>query len=455
VSSVESGFVDLSALDRDVARVAPAVERHRALLGSGDVDGARALDPFRDHRYVAGQTTWRALRDLAPAPADAPLRDALSRWVYEGLQARLDKDLAEDDAAAVHAVDARLRPKEENVAKTFAEAWRRVLDAPDGARGAIALARAGDLALPVAAARKERRSRRFEIARRLDLAHPEALVAPDAAALVEKARDLLDRTELLAKELLRAEQRRAEGPWTAAHAIHLALAKDAREGWPAKLGARWFDDVFGAIAPRGAPLRSVPAPLGGASFLRAAEAWGASLRAVGTARSLPFALARDPYPRACHRFGGLMAVALADPVLQKRCLSLPARLAAAQGRSLRAALFFELRARAARLVLAWPELSDRALFEEITTRLFGAPLPAALAGVWPAPRVDEAARMLALLDVPAFARSLVDRFDEDWFRNPKAGAHLAGLACAPLWDGDPPPADAVQVIARIFEETLG
>src|SRR5207237_823474 len=147
--------------------------------------------------------------------------------------------------------------------------------------------------------------------------------------------------------------------------------------------------------------------------------WGHALRLAGTAKSLPFVLARDPYPRDAFRFGAVVAAAVADPSFQKKKLVLTARVADAQARSLRATLLYEARLSAMRLLLATPENVDAGTFEELSARVFGAPLPPALRGAWPEPRICELARFDAILLAHAFARALVERFDEDWFSNPK------------------------------------
>jgi hypothetical protein len=136
-------------------------------------------------------------------------------------------------------------------------------------------------------------------------------------------------------------------------------------------------------------------------------------------------------------------------------LELPQRVATAQARVLGTTSFFHARTVAARAWLASVETSEPSLFEEVTSRVFGAPLPATMRDAWPAPRVDEPARILGLLGTRAFVRDLVERFDDDWFRNPKAGQHLTSLACGPAFDLEPLDEDAPSKLARAFEEALG
>lgn len=473
-----SGAVDLQVLDRDVARAVGVLERHRAAIGAAATAEARdalaRTDPFGPLRAVAGQTTFRALAALEPAAHERPHRDGLMRWVYELTQARLDLELFAADVSARRAVDPRLPrsvverfesgdapPPEpwEGPPPSYEDATRSLFSAPDAVRAGEAEERAAELAAPVAAVRKERRARRFEIARRLDasrLSHPSALVVEGSIGSL--ARALLDATEPIAASVIRDARRVAEGPWRASSAIWCSLATDAREGWPARPVARWLDDVFVALAPRGVPLAPVAAPSSGSGFLRAAAAWGKIFRRARAQRSMPFALARDPYDVSAQVFGFAMASAIASTPLQRKALEVTTRVAASQVRALHLSMLLFTRASAARVLLG-----EGADFEEMGARLFGVPLPRALEHAWPAPsfareplrELTDEARLAAILKTPAFVSSLVRRFDEDWYRNPKAGHHLTSLACGPAYDGEAPPEDAPTVIARAFEGALG
>ena len=217
----------------------------------------------------------------------------------------------------LHALDTRLHPSHVAEAKRVAAARaarpaaepsrtrrrtptptrsRRSSRAPDPSRAAAALDRAGELAAPVAAVRKERRERRFEAARRLGLAHPFSLASTiDVGAAARRCSTRRSRSPSSSS---RASRKKAEFPWRASSAIEVGLARDARDGWPSRLTQRWLDDAFKALAPRGVDAGPLPEPLGAASFLRAAAAWGFAWRTSGAPRSMPFALARDPYPDA-------------------------------------------------------------------------------------------------------------------------------------------------------------
>jgi hypothetical protein len=471
------GPLHLVTLDGRVARASKALERDQARLATKEGrEEARLREPLDGLRDVAGQSTFNALRELSLGPIQIPHRDALLRWVHELLQARVGWELSVDEADAVHKVDpalARRLARAEHAQgelASFDEARRALLDAPTAADASITqvrgwstrITRLADLAPPVAAVRKELRSRRFEASRRLGLEHPWALATSKSAADLEAlARALLDATEPLARELYKDARRRAgEGAVGPARSILDAFAPDAREGWPARLVPRWFEDVFRAIAPR-PPRIALPGAIGGASFLRAAAEWGAALRLGSVARTLPFALARDPYPIESFVLGDALALAVAGRAFARRKLGLPARSADAHHRALARALLTEVRSIAGELVAGMRDVVRDDELEEMTARLFGAPLATPLAEAWSyggfsgRRRVDAPARLVAAVRSHGFVRDLVDRFDEDWFDNPRAGAHLASIGAGPVWHGEVPEVDVTPAIARAFEEALG
>jgi hypothetical protein len=444
------GPLHLPALDGDVRRASASLDATRAMLGDeGGREAVRRSDPFEGQRHVAAQSTYRALVELEPAAHEVPLRDALLRWIYELLQARVSLPLEIDEAAALHARDPRLPEGREGPPPTYADAFAAIVRAPSPVPAAEALARAAELAPKVAAVRAERHARRVEVARRLGLAHPDALVSE--GDVLAAARAWLDETEALAKERWTAVQRSASGPPDASRAIHAALAREAREGWPSRLNARWLSESFAALTVREIPAPPIPEALGGGSFLRAAWAYGRAVRAGGVFPSSPLVLARDPYPVGEHRFGFALACAVASPVFQRKVLGVSARTADAQARHLRSAMFDGARLLAARVVLARDRSPDT--FEETCLRLFGAALPPGMRGAWPSLREDDAARAVALFATAQFVGDLVNRFDDDWFRNPRCGVHLAQIAAGPVFESLPldPPAPA----ARWFEEAIG
>lgn len=434
--------------DRDVRRASAALDR----VAGMKVDDARAFDPFADVRRVAGKALFEELSAWKAPAHEAMMREALLRWVHELLQARVGHELACDEREALAAVD----EAEPEAARSYEEAWGRLVAEPNPSRALLHLERAAALAAPVAAVRRERRARRFEASRRLGLEHPSALAARMAAAEVTAlARAMLDATEPLASQLIRDQRRRTEGTFVVTHGMRIGFADDARDGWPAKLLDRWLREVFGALAPRAFAVPPLSPAVTAASFLRGAHRFGYALRLVGIPRSLPFVLARDPAPIAPHVFGFALGAAMASAPFQRRALGLPNRIARAQARALGVALLWGLRLTCARHVLGAEAEVDREAFAEMGTRLFGLPMPAALRDAWPAAPIDLPARVVGAARAFDFTQDLAARFDEDWFRNPKAGAHLAAVAAGPAWDGEPPVEGVARRIGRAFEESLG
>jgi hypothetical protein len=241
----------------------------------------------------------------------------------------------------------------------------------------------------------------------------------------------LDQSDDHARALRRGEESQG-GAADAASVLHAAVARSAGDGWPARLTARWFDDVFGP-GPRGLPIRiaALPRTLGASSFARGLVAFGRAVRDAATPRSLPFAVARDPWHAEEHRLGHAFGALAADPEFYVRSLGTGRRTAAAQARTVAATALLESRLQAARVLLG----DDAAFapadaFDELTARVFGAQLDRRLRGAWPASRDDDPERFTALFAAQALRETLRDRFDVDWFRNPRAWEYLRGDAIA-------------------------
>jgi hypothetical protein len=446
---------DLLSLDRDVALGRAALAQWRVDLAR-DPDAHADEDPLEAVRRVAGKSTLDALAALAPSAADVPLRDALRRWVGALLQARV---AGPDDVAIARAASrptGRLDVKRPRRV-SWREAWRGMAGASSPAELSLWLDAAAEAAPTLAELARARASRRVEVARRLGVEHPWTLVVPiDVGVLRDVARRLLDATDDLARAVGQPASREATGM---AAAIHSAVARDAGEGWPAQLTARWLGDVFGA-GPRGLriDLAPLPAALGAASFTRALMAFGFAVRSAAPASSVPFALAHEPAFVGAHRLGFVFGALGADAEWQRRALGVGRRVAFAQSRVLARSALLDARLHAARLLLGDDAaVAPRDSFDEIGARLFEGGIPARLRGAWPAAREDEPARLIALIESLRFAEALRDRFDSDWYRNPRAWAHLRALGTTPAHEPIDAAALAGQVdrLARAFDGALG
>jgi hypothetical protein len=157
------------------------------------------------------------------------------------------------------------------------------------------------------------------------------------------------------------------------------------------------------------------------------------LRAVGAA----LVGAHGPPPHARHpahagTVGALLAGLLLDPGFLERRLGLERRASADVIRLLALRRLFALRTRAAGLRVATEV--ERGLSGEAWRRAHREALGLAALARWPdglAGRDADAGEALAALESEARAealrRALVERLDEDWWRNPRAAEAVAGL----------------------------
>ena len=451
----ESPVHDLLSLDRDVARAVSELRTWRTAMARQPADHAEQ-DAIAATRHVAGKSTWDGLRALAPGAAESTLRDALLPWVGTLTLARLTRDEEVEQLEAMAAPVARYAGDPVGMI-SWRQAWRGVPTARTTSETALWLDAAASAGASLAAIAARRADKRMELGRRLGLAHPwELLTVGDRAHLRAWARRLLDATEDLARAMAKES---ADGISGAAFVLHDAVARGASEGWPARLTPRWLQEVV-AVPSTGLKvvLPPLPAALGASSFARALSAFGFALRDAWAPRAMPFVLSHEPGARASHRLGFVLGALPASADWQVRALGIVRRTALAQSRLLGRTLLLEARMSAARLLLgddASPALRDE--LDELGPRLFGRPLDARLRGAWPVARDDEPARFVALVESHAAAEDLRDRFDVDWFRNPRAWTHLRAAAASPA--REPVDVEAlparVDALAKAFEGALG
>jgi hypothetical protein len=339
---------------------------------------------------------------------------------------------------------------------SWREAWRGIASARSPSEARLWLEAAAESALSLTPVARLRAARRIEVARRLGLANPwEPASSVALGPLCASAARFLDRTE----DLSRVLWRETLGPApTAAAVLHTAVARDAGDGWPARLTPRWLEELFGAGLRGLTPaLPALPQTLGAASFARALAMFGYAFRVASAQGTMPFALASDPWFVGAYRFSFVFGGLAADPEFGVRSLGLVRRVAARQARTLARTALLEARVGAARVVLGVGEGATPGDFDDIGERLFGAPLDRRLYGAWPVARADEPTRWVALLLSPALRQALREGFDEDWFRNPHAWAHLRSAGAGPAFEAVDeaslePGSDA---LVRTFERALG
>jgi hypothetical protein len=426
--------------------------RWRAAL-SVDPEAHAEEAPLEGFRHVASKSVWDALGRLPIGDADAPLIVGLRRWVYALLQARLahaDEVAWARAAAAPHGLVEGENPRR----VSWREARRDVVFARTAGEAQQRLEAAAEAGPYLAAVAMRIAQRRVEVARRLHLTHPwEPLVGMPAQDVRATAARFLDVSDDISRSIREEQLHLRAG---AAAMIHSAVARDAGHGWPGRLTPRWLHETFGAnSAGLALELPALPTAIGAASFARALSAFGFALRVAFASPSMPFAIAHEPWFVGAHRLAFVFGALVVDPEFYARVLGAGRRTAHAQARLLTRTALMEARLHAARILLgddAAP--APRDLFEEVSQRLFGVPLDRRLRGAWPSARVDEPARWIALLETWALRDSLRQRFDVDWFRNPRAWFDLRAQGAEPARQPVIGSANA-EALALAFEKALG
>ena len=286
----------------------------------------------------------------------------------------------------------------------------------------------GRAAIPASATVPIVVERRTEAWRRLSTEPDETTRA--RAAAWQPAIDVAERIVTATEGALREKTRpaegmsRDEGGWETV--LVRSLARDAGEGWPAALRPRFVFDLFGngeltsGIRP---VLREPGATLGAASFCRALGELGAALARADLPRDVPYCLARHPDDRLPHARAALFASIPAEPSFSERALGLGRPSARDQARRISVALALSLRVEALRLLVSAALARDlgsaRDACEHTSARVLGDPLPPSLVGLLP--RLDASpSRFLGIVEGVASRASFRDRFEDDWYRNPRA-----------------------------------
>ncbi len=429
-------LVDLARIDRQVAAAVAADARVRAALARLDEGGEAPPDPWPAHREVSGQRALSALREADVSAVDVPMRDALATWVAELTARRLAFSL---DVKLAHATSAPAgRAGAGRAAATWREAMRGLLGSTSAGEARTHLAELDRAAPEIFALDAERRATRAEVLSRLG--------APSPPAPAGVARVLLERTEDIAGEVCRVR------PGDAPFPLHLdmRLGRAAVEGWPAHLGWRWVAEMLPAFGAVAAPRMGwAPEVFGAASFARALRAFGEAFAAAARPAG-PFAL-RQPVRSVRARtigcaIGGLPAIR----AFYKRRMGLSPGTCRDQARALSAVALLQVRHLVARTL----HDGSRASQEELTARALGPEVPPAAAAMLLRPRDADADTLRAVVATLPLLDALRDRFDEDWFDNPRAPAYLRTLAATePEASAEPGEEDATR-LARRLEEAL-
>ncbi|MFO7181071.1 MAG: hypothetical protein DIU78_020385 [Pseudomonadota bacterium] len=396
--------VDPFALDRSLAR---AAAQHRRFLN------ALAYGDARDHAFelLPSGIDRGALAELRRAAPEDPFAAAAARWAEFLL---VEHAAIAERRAAAHAL--RREPcvvdQPEHTRLPRIDVHARIL--ADAARRDGWIEAYTRLAPPLSS----RRLALFErLAETRSALHGEGSISEHVRAVLDAGNAFVAQMRDALREL---------GLKNLSTFIDRGLGRDVSAEWPVRLTPRrlaeWFHEG-GWLRGLSPDAESFPGVLGASSVLRGLYRFGRALHDAGASSRLPFVLAHDPAERRARSFGALFALLPIDRPFAERRLSVSRARFADYARGLGRVIalgahLFVLRARLA-AAAERGATAYRGTFEESVPQVLGFELPPVLAG---ALFVDEhgVASLEGLFLAANKAASLVETYDEDWFRNPRA-----------------------------------
>lgn len=397
---------DLFELDREVREL--AVAERQARRTPVVVDGAWDNAPLFP-RKLSSLETAKELDRLAADPLARGVRDWVAMFAVE----RVTKGDREDVLVAFAATDPTLAGEE-----GFASA-RLVRDVlAEGKTRELALRALRTRGRQVGDTSARWIERRQEALRRAHVAVPSL---PDRLVAFSKETEL-------AEQLLDRLRTLGRSPRTFADDVRVALAREAGEGWPAHLTPRGVAELLGPLMFEGVAVGRprLPPPLGASSFAMAFANVGEDLAFRDWDRATPFTLARAPGDPLVYRRAALFGLLVLEPAFHQKRLGMSRQAAREQVQKLGHAFTAWLAQAAFRLLLLpLATASGRhGAFEELSERIYGRPMPGAAFTTLPRLDPEAAGRLTGLLVATTDRAMLRDRFDEDWFDNPKAVLEL-------------------------------
>ncbi len=418
--------LDIVDLDRSLAR---ATKRVRQFLRRLRTDGPLAEDEswYASDRHTSTRSTFVAVSQLA---SEDPWRENLRRWVYALTLTRVAEPYFVRVAAARHARELRFEAPEPGMF-SVREVTHRLLaerSADKRASWMHSLAAAKEATRTVRTAEHALADALREIDSRLGEASTATpLRLPFATSVAASlARSLLDRTHDLADHCFASQG-------TFGNVLHLFVANQVPGVWPARPDARWLIEAVGMPAlVEGLELDLGPLPraMGASSFARALCRFGSAYARAAAPRQAAFALAQDPTLLHPYRRGALFGSLLADPAFLKSRLGFSRDAARAVAHAVAISFLGAARLEAERTLVDFATASATDI-EGSLEEAFRVPYPRPLARVLPKPCRQAPVRLAAMLLAARDRRELVEEFDEDWFRNPKALSHLRDLDSLP------------------------
>ncbi len=462
---------DLFSIDRKIVLAARALDGWRGELPVSDRnDDDDAIGAWKElaTRNAIESAAKSTLAPIATTPAlllstgtvDGPtltsvedplaaLRPAVTSWCAHLLIARSIRDATAARAALLRDerdCDANGRPASLRAMLRALARPRQAGGVPEG-RAAACIE---DLSPQTLDGIVDEETRRRELAEGIAQAKccydiDEAVVAEADAFLASTA----DQAKDLFSWGLRACSRATKSP-TWVDAFFVRRAADVSEGWPSSLSARWIAELArgtelvsglsldvrvdaGRLAPHAdhACLRLAP-PTGAWTFSRALYALGAALRMHGRDKNAPFSSHTVPHDTRPWILAEAFQALASTPVFHARARGVASAKAESSARRLTTTRLLERRHLAFRVKLSAELSKSRRVFldafsEGVEDALLGsAPREAAafLGAPGPTGFADDAARFRAIAPGEKLARELVERFDADWWRNPKAASWI-------------------------------
>ena len=407
--------LDPIAVDKDISRGASALRGWRRLLRT-DVEQAAQEAWFDGARSVTTRTSFRWACSLGSGD---PLREPLRRWIYVLAVWRIAQPFVARVERMRQACRIRLEDPEVAVA-SCRDILHRALADPIPERKGRWIDALGKHAGAVASAEKDLAAAVDEISSRLGVADPRELcVACEPDVVVEQARELLRRTDDLARELFAPAR-------TFAGLLERLVARDVPGIWPARLTAGWLGDLFRKTALLegvAIDLGPLPPTIGASSFMRGLGRFGAAYARAATERSGLFVLHNDAAEGHPQRRGALFASLLCDPVFLRKKLGFSREVSQSVSRALARTALAAARLEATRCTVELAKAPGSEV-QEAVEAAFWVPVPRSLSGTLPRPRQGALSRLAATLRTAVDREELVQRFDEDWFDNPRAIATL-------------------------------
>ena len=409
---------DPLAWDRQVKSLAEYDDNYRLRLTT-DPMSADPSGPFIGIPPITERAAFAQLREL---PEDLPLRSALLKWAFRLADSRVNAPGSYQLARLWRSDPISLEVPRRIVTTRSAV----LLEALRESRGRGAwLSALGDQLSGATEWISDIWQRRDELARRAGFSGATVPIDP-----VEGMHELTDawlaRTAAMSAEVI---------PRDPVQSLEAALARDATRGWPARISAQSMAALLGHRCWLDhAQVREPAWPLliGSTSFVRALDRLGQALARAWAPNDRPFVVGHDPWCLSEFRTGALIASLVVNQNWQQRVLGLSRDQAKAQVRALTRTLLHASRCLCLKLRLRKAALeSSRALKSGLVEQMlevFGFEWPASFAGLLPRLRIDDAQRLLGLWLGLSDQRRLIQTFDEDWYRNPRAIEALLGQA---------------------------